>query len=74
VSAATEIIPQEGGPLGGEDILRSAKELVAPHDDELRRLPPDIVGESRYADIVHVTGEAESVLSTPCFPHGGHNE
>lgn len=62
MSAATEIIPQEGRPLDGEDILRNAKELaarirdkdLASQYDELRMLPPDIVEEIRAAGIMRM--------------------
>ena len=59
---ATEIIPQEGRPLDGEDILQNAKELaarirdkdLASQYDELRMLPPDIVEEIRAAGIMRM--------------------
>ncbi len=62
MSAATEIIPQEGRSLSGEDILHNARQLaarirekdLAPQYDELRMLPPDIVDEIRDAGILRM--------------------
>ena len=62
MSPAAEIVPQEGRPLSGADILDNAHELaarirekdLAPRYDELRMLPPDIVEEVRHAGVMRM--------------------
>ncbi|MEM7412421.1 MAG: acyl-CoA dehydrogenase family protein [Myxococcota bacterium] len=62
MTAATDVIPQEGPPLSGSEILANARELAARvHDkdlaseyDRLRRLPADIVEEVRAAGVMRM--------------------
>ena len=62
MTAATEIVSQEGPPLSGAEILQNARELaervrskdLAAEYDRLRRLPDDIVAEVRAAGIMRM--------------------